>query len=124
MFEDGPVDAPPLGPGHLQHEHIVRVVVRREALVLGRCDVRVDLDRVAEFGGQPAAEVDQRRPGAMQSLQDQRGAVGELGQHLVVRDLVGDPGARSAGPRVNDAAPSNRARPWPSAGTACAGRVR
>ena len=84
------VDRPALAPGDLQDEHVVDVVVRREALVLRRGDVGVDLHRVAELGGQPGAEVDQRRPGAVQGLQHERGAVGERAEHLVVGDLVGD----------------------------------
>ena len=52
----------------------MHVVVVGEALVLRGSDVGVGLDGVPEVGGQLLAEVDDRRPDAVQCLQHQRGA--------------------------------------------------
>ena len=96
--DDRRVDGPVLAPGHLQDEHVVNVVMRREALVLRRGDVRVDLDRMAELVGEPCGEVDERRPRSVQALEHQRRAIRERGQHLVVGRLVRDRGAGSSAP--------------------------
>ena len=115
------VDAPAFGAVDLQHEHVMGVVVGGEALVAGRRQVRVDLQRLAQFGAEPAGEVDQRRPDPVQALQDERGAVRVQLQDLVVDHLVADLGAGAAG--AGEA--PGRAAPcpaWPPAGTACAGR--
>ena len=75
------------------------VVVVVEALVLRGCHVRVRLHGVPELLGEGADEVDDRRPHAMQGLQDQRRPVAEEGDELAVADLVRDPGTDAAGPR-------------------------
>ena len=90
----GCVDGPLLATGDLEDEDVVDVVVVVEALVLRWSDVGVGLDRVPEVGGQLLAEVDDRRPDAVQGLQHEGGAAGEERGQLVVADLVGDAGAR------------------------------
>ena len=75
------------------------VVVEVEALgVAGRGDVGVALRRVAELGGELAAEAADRRVHAVQRLQDERGALGVLRAQGVAVDEVADPaGARGHG---------------------------
>ena len=102
------VDAPVLLAGHLQHEDVVHVVVRAEAARGRRRDVGVDLRGVAQVGGELVGELDQRRPEAVQPLQDDGAAVGEQPQHRVGGHLVGDlrAGAPGGGEplRVDDGA--------------------
>ena len=92
----GLVDPPVLRAGDLDHEHVMRVVVRIEAARGRRRDVRVDLGGVTEIGDQLPGERRDRLPGAVQSLQHQRGAVRELLQHLLGVELVADLGAEAA----------------------------
>ena len=66
--ERGRVDVPALAAVDLQHEDVVGVVVRGEALRSGRRDVGVALGAVAELGGEPAAEAHQRRVDAVQRV--------------------------------------------------------
>jgi hypothetical protein len=96
VIDDRGVDDPVLAPGHLQDEHVVNVMVGREALALRGGDVGVDLRWVAELVGHPRPELHERGPGAVQALQDQRRAVGDAGQHLVVGGLVSDTGSGPA----------------------------
>jgi hypothetical protein len=63
-------DPPSLHPGHLQNEHVVRVVVDVEALRHRRGEIDVHLDRMRELGLEVPTEVRQRCPIAMESLQD------------------------------------------------------
>src|SRR4029079_6753433 len=56
----------------------------------------VHLDRVTEICGELLGEVDQRWPEAMQALKDKRCTVDELGEDLVVRDLISDLRARTS----------------------------
>ena len=51
------MDPPPLLPFKLQNEDVMYVIVSAEALVLWRRDVRVGLDRMAQLGGEPLAEL-------------------------------------------------------------------
>ena len=92
----GRVDDPVLLAGHLQDEHVVGVVVRREALRRRRRDVRVDLRGMPQLLDELPREVDQRRPHPVQALEHDRRARRELGQHLVARHLVGHLGAEPA----------------------------
>ena len=94
------MDPPALLARDLQDEDVVDVVVRGEALRLGGCDVGVDLNRVAEIGGQGAREVDERRPQPMQSLEHDRVPVEEQREHPVVGDLVADHRAGAPGAGV------------------------
>jgi hypothetical protein len=96
---DGGVDAPALGAGDLQDEHVVHVVVVVEAARLRRRDVGVDLDGVAEVGDELLGERHDRGPGAVQGLQHERGAVGEQCREAGVVDLVGDAGTHAAAGR-------------------------
>jgi hypothetical protein len=68
---------PMLDAGHLQHEHVVRVVMDVEALRDRRSQINVHLHRVRQLDLELAAEVRQRRPKAVDRLQHDRGAVRE-----------------------------------------------
>ena len=80
----------------LQHEDIVYVVMGAEALILRGSDVRVGLHRMAELGGELLAELENRRPDAVQRLQDQRRSVCKEPDQPVVAYLIGDPRADTA----------------------------
>jgi hypothetical protein len=56
--------------------------------------VRIELSGEAGIRVQLGRELDQRRPGAVEGLQDNRVPPGVQGRDLVVADLVGDDGAR------------------------------
>jgi hypothetical protein len=84
-----------LGAGHLQHEHVVRVVVRRQAGGPGWGQVGVGLDGMAEPQLELAAEARRGGPPALESLQDDRGAGPEQVERPAGIDQVVD--ARGAG---------------------------
>ena len=94
------MDPPALLARHLQDEDVVHVVVRRETLRRRGSDVGVDLDRVAQVGGQCSGEVDERRPQPVQALQHDGVAVEEQLEHPVVGHLVADECTDAAGPGV------------------------
>ena len=73
-LEDRGADPPVLLAGDLDDEDVVDVVVVVEALVLRGRDVGVDLDRVAEVGGELLGRLDDGCPGAVQRLEDDGGA--------------------------------------------------
>ena len=104
VVDDRRVDGPVLAPGHLQHEHVVHVVVRGEALVLRRGDVGVDLHRVAELVGEP------RRRSRPAAARCGAGPAAPASSRRPARPAPcrRPPGRRSAAPapppRVNDAA--------------------
>ena len=120
--QDRLVYPPPLAPLHLQHEHVVRVVMGGEALVAGRGQVGVDLHRGGQLGGQRPGQVDQRRPQPVQPLEHQRRAGIEQRQHPLVEHLVGD-SPRPPRRYPCTGSPAARYRPWPRAGTGYAARA-
>ena len=86
----GVVDLPQLGAVGLEDEHVVAVLVDREALGPGRGEVRVGLARVAELELEAGDQVGERRVVAVQALEDDRRAVGEEGQRLARVDQAAE----------------------------------
>ena len=74
QLEQRVVDQPALLAGHLEDQHVVRVVVHREALRVARRVVRVRLDAVAERLLERAAEDRERVPADVQRLEHDRRA--------------------------------------------------
>ena len=80
---------PGLVPGRLEDQHVMVVGVPGEPPGAGRREVGVGLHRVAQLAFEAPAQVDQRRPGALQGLEHQGGAtvdrLGDLGHvgHVV-----------------------------------------
>jgi hypothetical protein len=93
------VNMPSLVAGDLKDEDIVHVVVGGKPSILRWRDVRVDLNRMTQVGGQVSGKVDKWRPGAMKTLQHQRAAAAQLGQDPVVGRLIGDACSRASSPR-------------------------
>ena len=92
----GLVDGPVLRARDLDHEHVVRVVVRIEPARGRRGDVGVDLGGVTEVRDQLPGERRDGLPCAVQALEDQRRTAGELLEHLRRVELIGDLGAEAA----------------------------
>ncbi len=90
------VDGPVLRARDLDHEHVVRVVVRIEPARGRRGDVGVHLGGVAEVRDQLPGERRDGLPCAVQALEDQRRTAGELLEHLGRVELIGDLGAEAA----------------------------
>ena len=78
----GAVDLPELGAGGLEDEDVVGVGVDREALRAGRREVGVGLAGVAELELELGDQPGQRRPVALQALEDDGRAVVEEGERL------------------------------------------
>ena len=79
-----------LRPATWTHEHVVGVVVGSESLRGRRSEVGVDLNGVTQVRNKLAGELDQRRPGAVQALEDHGRTIGVcLGDGVRV-DLIGD----------------------------------
>jgi hypothetical protein len=91
------VDDPALLTGHLQHEHVVHVVVRIETARGRGCHVGVHLRGMPQLAHERTREGHERRPRAVQALQHDRRSGRELGQDLRGVDLVGDFRAVAAG---------------------------
>ena len=118
----GGVHLPPLGALGLEHEDVVGVGVHREALRARRGEVGVGLARVAELELELRDQPGQRRPVAVQALEDDGRAVVERGQRLARVDQPGELLAgerRAAGVRRLRRAPS---RPGPAGSTGCGSR--
>jgi hypothetical protein len=75
------VHEPPLLTRDLEHEHVVRVVVNRQALSRSRRVVRVRLRRVAESLLERTTERANVGPSQVQPLEDDRRAALPLGEH-------------------------------------------
>ena len=90
------VDGPVLRARDLDHEHVVRVVVRIEPARGRGGDVGVHLGGVAEVRDQLPGERRDRLPCAVQALEDERRTAGELLQHLARVELIADLGAEAA----------------------------
>ena len=83
------VDLPRLGAGHLQHQHVVLVVVARQPGGAGRGQVGVGLHRVAGGPLEAAAEPGHRKGRALEALQHEgRPLVYRRGDAAHVRDVV------------------------------------
>ena len=118
------VHLPLLGPGGLQHEHVVGVLVDGEPLGPDRRQVGVGLAGMAEVELELGDQPGQRRPVAVQALEDDRRAVLEERERLARVDQAGERPAgqrRGRGCRSTRAAPSRRG---PAAPTAYGSRSR